>query len=168
MESVPRFFLLDRLVERSAGRRSVREHAGRSPDCVARMRRRLRSFGVAERSKRKAGGAARLSAAPSPGPAAPGMAGHVPLSESSRREAEGPSPPARDAPGRVGSGGFGAGHPQGFDAPADGSVKTDRPLRSPWSDCGCRIRRHPRAARPPHSRPNSPAGPAAASPFRRT
>ena len=68
----------------------------------------------------------------------------------------------------VGSGGFGAGHPQGFDAPADGSVKTDRPLRSPWSDCGCRIRRHPRAARPPHSRPNSPAGPAAASPFRRT
>ena len=153
----------------SVSRRSVREHAEPSgSDCVARMRRRLRSFGVAERSKRKAGDAARLSAAPSPGPAAPGMAGHVPLSESSRSEAEGPSPPARDAPGRVGSGGFGAGHPQGFDAPADGSVKTDRPLRSPWSDCGCRIRRHPRAARPPHSRPNSPAGPAAASPFRRT
>ena len=153
----------------SVSRRSVREHAEPSgSDCVARMRRRLRSFGVAERSKRKAGGAARLSAAPSPGPAAPGMAGHVPLSESSRSEAEGPSPPARDAPGRVGSGGFGAGHPQGFDAPADGSVKTDRPLRSPWSDCGCRIRRHPRAARPPHSRPNRPAGPAAASPFRRT
>ena len=45
-----------------------------------------------------------------------GMAGHVPLSESSRSEAEGPSPPARNAPGRVGSGGFrgrkmmGAGH----------------------------------------------------------
>ena len=124
--------------------------------------------GVAERSKRKAGGAARLRAAPFPGPAAPGMAGPVPLSESSRSVSGGSFSPARDAPGRVGSGGFGAGHPQGFDAPADGSVKTDRPLRSPWSDCGCRIRRHPRAARPPHSRPNRPAGPAAASPFRRT
>ena len=91
-----------------------------------------------------------------------------PTPRDARSEAEGPSPPARPAPGRVGSGGFGAGHPQGFDAPADGSVKTDRPLRSPWSDCSCRIRRHPRAARPPHSRPNRPAGPAAASPFRRT
>ena len=44
--------------------------------------------GVAERSKRKAGGAARLRAAPVPGPAAPGMAGHVPLSGS---VPEGPS-----------------------------------------------------------------------------
>ena len=110
----------------------------RGPDCVARMRRRLRSFGVAERSKRKAGGAARLSAAPSPGPAAPGMAGHVPLSESSRSEAEGPSPPARDAPGRVGSGGFGAGGvrqgapPLGI-LPAGQSLRADAGQRSPWT-----------------------------------
>ena len=63
---------------------------------------------LAERPKRKSEGAAHRCAAPFPGPAAPGMAGHVPLSGSSRSEAEGPSPPARDAPGRVGSGGFGA------------------------------------------------------------
>ena len=38
----------------SVSRRSVREHAEPSgSDCVARMRRRLRSFGVAERSERK-------------------------------------------------------------------------------------------------------------------
>ncbi len=71
-----------------------------------------------------------------PAPPRMGMAGHVPLSGSvpegpsvawrrtcrrggctradaatprdARSEAEGPSPPARDAPGRVGSGGFGA------------------------------------------------------------
>ena len=156
----------------SVSRRSVREHAEPSgSDCVARMRRRLRSFGVAERSERKKEGW-RRGRAPLrfPAPSRMGMAGHVPLSGSvpegpsaawrrtccrggctradaatprdARSEAEGPSPPARPAPGRVGSGGFGAGHPQGFDAPADGSVKTDRPLRSPWSDCGCRIRRH--------------------------
>lgn len=33
------FFLSDRLVERGAGRRSVREHAERSSDGVARMRK---------------------------------------------------------------------------------------------------------------------------------
>ena len=38
--------------------------------------------------------AAHRCAAPFPGPAAPGMAGHVPLSESSRSEAEGPLSPA--------------------------------------------------------------------------
>ncbi len=146
------FFLLDRLVERSVSRRSVREHAEPSgSDCVARMRRRLRSFGVAERSKRKAGGAARLSAAPFPGPAAPGMAGHVPLSGSvpegpsvawrrtccrggctradaatprdARSEAEGPSPPGALSPGRVGSGGFRGRKMMGAGHSIDGNVR---------------------------------------------
>ena len=39
---------------------------------------------LAERPKRKSEGAAHRCAAPFPGPAAPGMAGHVPLSEWSR------------------------------------------------------------------------------------
>ena len=94
--------------------------------------------GVAERSKRKAGGAARSRAAPFPGPAAPGMAGHVPLSESSRSVSGGSFSPARDAPGRVGSGGFGAGGvrqgapPLGI-LPAGQSLRADAGQRSPWT-----------------------------------
>ena len=91
MESVPRFFSFGPFgrakrwpPERPRARRTLGVRYR-----VARMRRRLRSFGVAERSKRKAGGAARLSAAPFPGPAAPGMAGHVPLSGSSRSDSGG-------------------------------------------------------------------------------
>lgn len=79
----------------SVSRRSVREHAGRQSGIAWRgCGGGYDHEASAERSQRKSGMAAHRRAAPFPGPAAPGMAGHVPLSESSRREAEGPLSPA--------------------------------------------------------------------------
>ena len=138
MESVPRFFLLDRLVERSAGRRSVREHAGRSPDCVARMRRRLRfrrSRTVQKKSRRRGAIARRSVSRPRRARhgGACSVVGIVP-----KRQRRVLFSPARDAPGRVGSGGFGAGGvrqgapPLGI-LPAGQSLRADAGQRSPWT-----------------------------------
>ena len=55
---------------------------------------------VGKRPKRKSEGAAHRCAAPFPGPAAPGMAGHDPLSESSRSDSGGSVFPG--APRRTG------------------------------------------------------------------
>ena len=96
MVSVLNFFFWTVWSSDSAGRRSVREHA--EPfgvrHCVARAFRRLRSLPQANGSKENERG--RRIGAPLRFPAPPrmGMAGHVPLSESSRSEAEGPLSPA--------------------------------------------------------------------------
>ena len=67
-----------------------------------------------------------------------GMAGHVPLSESSRSEAEGPSPPARNAPVRVGSGGFRGRKMMGVGHSIDGNVRP--PFDEPAYQSACRPR----------------------------
>ena len=96
MVSVLNFFFWTVWSSDSAGRRSVREHA--EPlgvrHCVARAFRRLRSLPQANGSKenerrRRIGTPLRF-----PAPPRMGMAGHSPLSESSRSEAKGPLSPA--------------------------------------------------------------------------
>ena len=94
----------------SAGRRSVREHAGRQSGIAWRGRSggydpcRRQTVQKKNERRRRIGAPLRF-----PAPPRMGMAGHGPLSESSRSGSGGSVIPGALGPGRVGSGGSGAG-----------------------------------------------------------
>ena len=134
-----KFFPCDRLVKRSVSRRSVREHAERQFGIAWRGRGDgYDPKALAERSRGNAFGGGACAPLRFPAPPRMGMAGHVPLSGLPRSEAEGPSPPVRNAPGRVGSGGFRGRKMMGAGHSIDGNVRP--PFDAPAYQSACRPR----------------------------